>query len=152
MAFSYDPSAASKARLIDEGEYQATIVGAEEKLSKSSGKPMVQITFDVWMPDNSTRKFWEYVTEGAIYKLKAIADAIGATDAFASGVFDPGTYLNQNLDIKIKHRADRQSGEMRANIVEFLPSSLGKAAPAKPAKVAAGVPADTTVTEDDIPF
>lgn len=147
MAFTYDPNA-PQGDTIPAGTYMATITAAVEKTSKS-GNPMIEVKFDVYMPDGGQRTMRDWIVQTMAWKLGKIADAIGETEAFASGQFKSEDYVGRNLELKIEHKPDKRDGGTRAQITGFAP--LAGTISTKVAKLPGGGK-DATVKDDDIPF
>ena len=146
MAFRYDPNAPVY-DIIPAGSYMATILSVEERTS-SKGNPMLEFRFDLYLPGGGQRTMKDWIVETMAWKLGKIADAIGKSDVYASGEFNPQDYIGCNLEVVVEHKPDKRDGGMRAQIVGFNPLPVSKAATTAGGKGGK----DATVKDDDIPF
>ena len=100
--FKYNPKDA--VQCLVEGDYPATITGAEEKTSKTD-KPMLVITFKVYSNQSAYAQreveLKEYIVPEMAWKLKRIARAIGAEAAFLKGEFFAADYVGRNLTLTL---------------------------------------------------
>jgi|GEM_PF-3281763 hypothetical protein len=146
MAFRYDPNA-PQGEIIPAGSYMATILAAEEKVSKT-GNPMIELKFKLYMDDGTERTMKDWIVQTMAWKLGKVADAIGKTDAFASGEFNRKDYIGCNLEVKIEHKPDKRDGGVRAQITGFAPLAGTINTRVQPISASK----DATVKDDDIPF
>ena len=153
----YDPKEAS--RVIPEGDYDAVLEGAEHQYSKA-GKPMVKMTVRVYAEDSEIVLFDYLVSSQATtWKIAAFASAVGQSEAFKAGKFDPIALIGTNLRVKVGTRTSPEYGEQNQIVGYSLAAPSRKAPqPAAPKRTAAPASkpsadlANTTIDEDDIPF
>ena len=93
----YDPKQA--VACLPEDSYQATLKTAEETISKSN-KDMLVISFDVYAPQGVFH-LKEYIVKESLWKLKRIAQAVGAEASFAKGEFFAADYVGRNLTLDL---------------------------------------------------
>lgn len=144
----YDPRDAEKA-CFPAGVYKAHIKAAEKTTSKSSGKPMFVFQIVIHDRQRGENTIWERcVVPSAMWKMKALAEAIGKVPEFNTGVFNPRDYVGANLEVEVD--VERQSGYADKNVIlEFMPLRSGGA----PAKSDSGeYPTSLPETGEDPPF
>lgn len=137
------------AGLLEEGEYQATVVGLTEATSKA-GDPMLKIDFTLYMPSGGeiARSDW-FLTDGeykhlGLAKLHEFCEATGLADAYKSGSLTEKDVAGKRLNIEISHVKSKKDGKVNANISGYFPLN-GKV------QTQAAPKADT-FNDDDIPF
>ncbi len=91
-------------RLLTKGEYDATVVKAEETVSKTSGNEMIAITLKVWNADGSGVLVNDYLlsTETGILKLCQFCEAAGLLDIYNQGILSASDCMDSNVKVKIK--------------------------------------------------
>lgn len=147
--------------LIPDGEYEATIVNAEHKVSRKTQIPMVELSLVVYAPDGEM-KLRDFLLSGdGTWKVKMFAEALNAGDEFAAQTFDPVNYVNKNVRVRVvtKPSSDPQYGPQN-NVKKYEPSQMGSAArkPTTPASDAVTFSAGKIntghkpMTDEDIPF
>ncbi|MCC7508618.1 MAG: hypothetical protein IT464_04530 [Planctomycetes bacterium] len=106
--------------LWPDGVYSAHIERAEEKKS-SAGNRMIEFTFLCFDRSLGRIRVWEHVViPKGLWRLKRIAQAVGAMKAFESGRFSPRQYLGAHLLLELNIR--RSPGYAPRNVaVEYLP-------------------------------
>jgi Protein of unknown function (DUF669) len=150
MTFQYDPEMASSA--WPAGSYEATITKTEESLSKKFSDPMLIVSYKIYGgPAGPTKgkvreDLKDYITAppreaertGSLFKLKAIAQALGAYEKFKGKTLKPKNDLvGKNLIVNLTVEESAQFGDQ--NRIE----SYGKL---DRQPVAAGA------EDDDVPF
>ena len=136
MGFKYNPSEAIAC--LPEGEYPATIKKAEEAISKASNA-MIVLTFEVHDEKRGRREVVDYITEAMAWKLKRIAQAIGAESSFLKGEFFANDYIGRHLLLNLTVEENAKYGEQN-KIKSYL--RYTGAAPSAP----------VVHTEENIPF
>lgn len=71
-------------KLIPEGDYDFTVVRAEEAVSKK-GNPMLKITLGVYMSNGTQRLVNDYLMEAVAYKLRHFCDSVGVLKDYEAG-------------------------------------------------------------------
>lgn len=106
--------------LLDEGNYEFTIKEINEKVSKSSGNPMLEVIFEAFGKDGAVSTVYDYIIEGnnKIYKL------LYATDNGAmaqSGQVDLKKLVNSGGHFKLAISYDATGRYKPKNVVsEYL--------------------------------
>ena len=126
MSIIYDPD--QPGPNWPDGIYAAHIESAEEKLSKA-GNRMIEFTFVCFHKCLGITRVWEHVVvPKQLWKLRALAAAIGRQDAYASGTFRAADYLGSHLELELN--TEQAKGYPPRNvIVEFLPVPGGPFGP-----------------------
>ena len=95
-----------KENVLPEGEYDALVVFAEEKTSKS-GKDMIALQFEVVDPDQPSsppKIVRDYVSEyWMAYKLRHLFCACGLEEVYESGSVSAALLVGCNVRIALKH-------------------------------------------------
>jgi hypothetical protein len=111
-----------KAGLIPDGEYDATIVSAEDKTSKSSGNPMIEVVVRVYVSGGQTAEITDWLMEAMIWKMQHLSKAIGHD--FEAGNLDPSDVVDQNVRVKVTTQKDEKYGEQN-RIGDYLGAASG---------------------------
>ena len=138
--------------LIDKGQYQYTVLAAEDAVSKS-GKDMIKLQLKVWDADGREHLIYDYLLEAMPQKLKHFADTCGLADKYELGEInaDDCKHKSGYLELIIQEDKSGQYGPRnsvkdyikRSNVTEF-------AKPGKETVKENGKEAD--LFNDDIPF
>lgn len=120
--FLYEPDEASW--IWPDGAYPARVLRVEEKTSKK-GNPMLEVHLEV-RHGKKKKVLKDYIARpGGIWKLKELADALGAREEFEKKVFDLEGYVGRPVDVAIVTRDSQEFGE-RNYIDEYKePSTKG---------------------------
>lgn len=147
MAFNYTGDNVQEGRsfeIIPVGEYEVRITEANEKISQSSGKDMIELV--VQPTDEKIKgKLWEYIVDNeyAQQRIHDILSSCGCPPSRGQQI-NSRTFLNKVGRIKVKH--ETRNGETKARINYWLSPKPGEAAPAAP-------PAEEgALSPNDIPF
>jgi hypothetical protein len=146
--FDYDPKQASNA--WPEGEYEASIEKVEESISKKNSDPMLIVHVQVYGTGPTVgqkQTINEYITapapgsgrKGSLFKLKAIATAVGMLEQFKAKTLKPKTLVGKTVLVKLSVEEDPQFGDK--NRIDSY-AKLERLS----AKVAAGA------EDDEVPF
>lgn len=130
--------------------YEATIEKVEETISKKSGDPMLNVHLTVYGPNGQTQTLHEYITtapagsgrKGSLFKLRAIASALGLYEEFKAGKLNPHKLVGQNVLVQLAQEYDVQYGDKNV-ITQY--SKLERLSP-----VTAGAAAEQD--DSDLPF
>lgn len=133
--------------LIPKGEYDATVLDAEETTSKKSSKPMFKLKLGVYHGDRQEWVFDYIVCD--TYKLPNIARACGLFYRYESGELTAEELKGR--DLKVKIGIEEASGDFPAKntVKDYVFEKLkaeNKTAEGLSQQVAAGG------EEDEIPF
>lgn len=150
MSFDFDykkPDELNPFRLISEGDGFFKIMQVEEKVSKSSGNPMLVLTHKLQNDKNETTLWMQYIlkNEYAADNLYRICDAAGKVDLYtaSNGKLDPAALLGMKGRCKIKTESDATYGDK---------SKIGKFIPYRTPEAEAAPAAFTELVDDSIPF
>ena len=97
----YDPSVSKPVFTIAPGTYPATVIKAEEKMSKASN-PMMVVELEVYTPDGKSKFVKDYIVTGGEYpndwRLSNLAKAVGID---ASGEISGHDLQGKGVNVKI---------------------------------------------------
>lgn len=113
----YDP----RAGLVPDGEYDATIVSAVEKSSKS-GNPMMEVAVRVYVPGGQTVEILDWLMEAMSWKIQHLSKAIGHD--FAAGSLDPADVMDRNVRVRVATQDSPQYGNQN-RIGDYLGAASG---------------------------
>ena len=104
--FEYNPKEVKDKTFIclPEGEYEAEIMTAENKVSKSSGYPMIELQLNCHAPNvaAAVRVFDYIVNPMSLWKLKSICRCCGMD--FDDGEIDEQLLVGKRMTVKLKVR------------------------------------------------
>ena len=85
--------------------YRCKIVDCTEGQSKSSGKDMITVEYEIVSGEYKGRKFWDYITltDEAAWKLRQFVDALGRKD---KGTLDTNAVIGERVLVRAKHETD----------------------------------------------
>jgi hypothetical protein len=152
MAFNYNSKDASSA--LPEGKYPASLATCEEGTSKSSGCPMLTLTFKVYTDKGGERTVYDYIVNpSTLWKMKRLAKALGKDAEFKANTFQPADNIGANLTLELSMEEDDQYGD-KNGVRGYEPSTLGSTSRVSPPKgpVTAGTAGYEPIQEEDIPF
>jgi hypothetical protein len=147
--FEYDPETASSA--WPAGKYEASIEKVEESLSKKNSDPMLIVHVKVYGNGKTlgqTQTINEYITapspssgrKGSLWKLKAIATAVGLLDQFKTKTLKPKSLVGKTAMVELVVEEDPKFGDK--NVIGLY-EKLDRLSPKVP--VAAGAEEDEAV-------
>jgi hypothetical protein len=141
MSIQYDPDDITTN--WPDGIYAAHIEQAEEKFSRA-GNRMIEFTFVCFHRLHGVTRVWEHVVgPRQLWKLKALATAIGRQAAYASGRFRPVDYVGAHLELELNTQCSKGYPPKNV-IVEFLPAPGGsQLAPGEEEELASSVTDET---------
>ena len=112
---------------IPEGQYVAVINKAERKPTRKGDAEYLSLEFQVVSDQQNGRKIWENLNLwNANQQAVKIAFESLASICKAVGVLKPtdtDQLVGRPMRITIKHKPDRQSGDLQARIVKFEPTT-----------------------------
>ncbi len=123
------------------GKYLAVITASEEKPTRKGDGSYLQLTFEVVDGEHKGRRLWARLNLNnpsdqavgiARAELSAICRAVGVTK-----LKDSEQLHDRPLTVKVKQKADKESGEVRNEISGYEPA----ASATKPAAAPAAKPA-----------
>jgi hypothetical protein len=107
--------------LVPDGEYDATIVSAVEKSSKS-GNPMMEVAVRVYVPGGQTVEILDWLMEAMSWKIQHLSKAIGHD--FAAGSLDPADVMDRNVRVRVATQDSPQYGNQN-RIGDYLGAASG---------------------------
>ena len=128
--FQFDPKDAGN-KLIPDGEYEATVVEAEELKSKA-GNAMLKLTIRVWANGNTFQLVDYVVNPSSLWKLKRLAGAVGLIDKFETGSFDPRELVGKNFLAGVKTKKDETAKYPDQNVIAKYSQSAPAPRPREP--------------------
>ncbi len=107
-------------RLVPEGEYYFKIIKAEEKVSKSSGQPMIELNLVIWDEKGKERYVTDYLinNDNMAFKIRHLYECIGMIEEYNSGNIDPFSLLNKEGNVKIIVQKDKKGIYNDKNVVK----------------------------------
>lgn len=128
-----------KSVLLDKGEYDFDVIGAEEQTSKASGNPMIKLTLKVYGNNGETAFVYDYLLAALEYKVKHFCDTAGLTTEYQLGILTADMCLNKCGKVKLDIQKDKTGQYEDKNVVkDYIGVGVGAAT------IAAGI--------DDVPF
>ena len=154
----YNPADA-KAKVWPSKDYDAELVGCRESISKgekTKGQVIEEVIFKVYDADGNTKQVSDRIiypdpenpdSSHSLWKLKAIARAIGKESEFEAGTFQVSEQRGESLRVELG--IERQAGYEDKNVIAriIVPKGKGNAGGGR---MAAAAPA--AVKEEEIPF
>ena len=95
----FDPKDA--AQIIPAGEYDAEVLSAEEKITKTSNKPMLKLVFKIFSGSSEAMLNDYIVVPETVWKLKRLCEAAGV-EGFDSGEVNTAKLVGKGVRLKIK--------------------------------------------------
>ncbi len=129
LGFDFDASQVDTSSYseIPEGQYVAVINKAERKPTKRGDAEYLSLEFQVVSDQQNGRKIWENLNLwNANQQAVKIAFESLASICKAVGVLKPtdtDQLVGRPMRITIKHKPDRQSGDLQARIIKFEPTT-----------------------------
>lgn len=71
--------------LIPAGTYDFEVVDAQDKISKSSGNPMIEISLNVYYENGKEKLIFDYLLPAFAFKLRHFAEHTGLIERYNSG-------------------------------------------------------------------
>jgi len=114
----------AESRLMPKGVYDFEILEALEKLSKASGKPMIELKLRVSKPDGPGRVLTDYLVAARDGKLRHAAEACGLLDRYNSGSLADADFLRKRGRLKLGIEKDKTHTWPDKNIViDYIPEN-----------------------------
>lgn len=122
-----DTSAVTEQGAIDPGTYKAKITAVELKTAKSSGNPMLEVSFDVQVGEATRpRRAYLPITGQGAFGFDQLLRATGFVEyadklkAGEKAPFDTDQLIGQELNVRAEH--DTYNGQVRDKIAGYLPA------------------------------
>ena len=119
--FEFNPKEAEDKTFIclPAGEYEAEIVNAENKVSKTSGYPMIELQLNCHATDGNTVRVFDYVVNPkSLYKLKSICRCCGMD--FDDGKIDEQLLVGKRMTVKLKVRPATDKYSEKNEVFAYL--------------------------------
>ena len=119
--FEFNPKEAEDKTFIclPAGEYEAEIVNAENKVSKSSGKPMIELQMNCHATDGNTVRVFDYIVNpSSLWKLKSICRCCGMD--FNEGKIDEQLLVGRRMSVKLKVRPATDKYSEKNEVFAYL--------------------------------
>ena len=139
------------------GEYDAEVVKAEEKVSKRSGKEMIEIGLKVYSGED-TIYVKDWLMESVAKKLKQFCKAAGLSELYDLGTLTAEDCKGRSVRVRLKVEASEQYGDQNS-VADYPVDTAHSEAVRTPQRQPAGVHYEKPLTQeeidnagDDIPF
>lgn len=135
--------------ILKEGEADFEVMIANDKFSKSSGQPMIELKLKVWDCEGKEGIIFDYLVGNVQWKLHQFLASVGRLDLYESGDVNTDILLGMCGKALLKLQKDKTGkypDQMRVTEY-FIPS-----APTENKKESTQSPASILANEDDIPF
>jgi len=156
--FEFNPKEAEDKSFIclPAGEYEAEIVNAENKVSKSSGNPMIELQMNCHATEGNAVRVFDYIVNpSSLWKLKSICRCCGMD--FNEGKIDEQLLVGKRMSVKLKVRPATDNYSEKNEVVAYLEgisSTTPTQAPNSGTLKCGIVATDETpsLTDDNVPF
>lgn len=71
--------------LLPDGVYPFTVASAVDKISKTSGNEMIEVTLNVFLPDSSIKQVKDYLMQAMAFKLRHFCAIANLLDQYQQG-------------------------------------------------------------------
>ena len=119
--FEFNPREAEDKTFIclPAGDYEAEIVNAENKVSKSSGKPMIELQMNCHATDGNAVRVFDYIVNpSSLWKLKSICRCCGMD--FNEGKIDEQLLVGRRMSVKLKVRPATDKYSEKNEVFAYL--------------------------------
>lgn len=107
MAISYSKTDANKECQMA-GDYEATLAGYEEKVSKQSQKPMMVLNWKCFTPEGNEFFLKDFIViPDGVWKVKKIAQALDKLKEFEAEIFQPEEEIGCSLVLSVGVQVDK---------------------------------------------
>jgi len=148
--FEFDPTEAKDKTFIclPAGEYESEIMTAENKVSKSSGNPMIELQLNCHDTGGKIVRVFDYIVNPqSLWKLKSICRCCGMD--FDDGIIDEQLLVGKRMTVKLKVRAATDQFSEKNEVVAYLEGI----SPTTPTQATESATLKTaTVVDDNVPF
>jgi len=122
----------AESQLFPKGVYDFEIVAAFDKLSKSSGRPMIELKVKVLDAKRGIRVVTDYLLEQRAMKLRHAAEACGLLGEYETGELSGRDFLNKQGKLKLAIEKDRTHRFPDKNVVtDYVTGNAGEDAPSR---------------------
>jgi hypothetical protein len=118
--------------LLSPGEYDAEVMTAEEKQSKS-GNDMIAMRLKVYGDNGAEASVFDYLLDAVAYKVRHFAEAAGMIDAYERGELYAEDLVGKVVRVKLKIEHDKTGNYADKNAVQdyIVQAPAPKPAPAR---------------------
>lgn len=89
---------------LPDGEYTATVIKAEDTVSKKSNAEMIALTLRVYGDNGNTLvNDWLIASESSMWKLFDFCESSGKMDRYEAGTLDADACMNAEVIVRIKN-------------------------------------------------
>lgn len=126
----YDVQGVEPSREFDKpipvGAYKMVISNCQEKESKSSGEPMIELELEVPKGDHKGRKVWDYIvlSDSNDWKLRQLIDSLALKE---KGTLDTDKIIGETILVRTKHEpyeTTNDEGEKEMRVMSKVASLL----------------------------
>ena len=121
--WEYDPKEADTT--LPAGAYEAELLSAEPSIS-GNGKSMLTVTWRIIWDDRQHNLKDRIVRPATVFKLKKIAEALGADADFDAGIFDLETHLGAIVRLTLNVKNDKNFGDQNNVMAYDQASEIGR--------------------------
>lgn len=143
-----DKELAEQRGTIAAGKGDFEVLEAEERLSKSSGNPMLALKLKVWDQNGREGRIFDYIVANAQWKLKACLESIGLGADYDKGEINPMHIEGKSGRLLIEVKKDPDYGD-KPVVKTYLPLQETLEIKDQAKAINATEPPDFS---DDIPF
>lgn len=114
----YDPKSEVDNNLLPDGEYEAVVMVANEKVSQT-GNEMIEIMLEVYRPDGGKSSAFDYLVSSAktLWKVRQFCESAGID--YMGGQLEADELVN--LNVRVALVTEEQKGYRPKNkVVEYL--------------------------------
>jgi hypothetical protein len=106
--------------LIDPGVYEFIVHEAKEKVSKTSGNPMIEVVLKVTDIYGKVHTLYDYLmdTEYSDYKIRHLSECSGCLDKYENGEVFASDFLGKKGKVKVTIRKDKKGEREDKNSVQ----------------------------------
>ena len=117
-----------ESRLLAKGVYEFEVLDAAEKLSKASGKPMIELKLKVSGASGISRIVTDYLVSTLDGKLRHAAEACGIVDKYNRGSLADTDFLRKRGKLKLTIEKSKAYPD-RNVVADYLTGTSAKGLP-----------------------
>lgn len=110
------------AGLWADGEYNFEVVGAEDKISKSSGNEMIELELK-FHDQGATKTVKSYITATQEFRLKSAAYCMGLGAQYETGTLGAGHFIGKKGRATLKTEPANGDFKAKNGVNEFIPAT-----------------------------
>ena len=110
----------AEAKLWPKGVYTFEITEACEKVSQSSGNPMIQLKIKLSDGNGKVRTISDYLTAGQAGKLRHAAAATGLLDRYETGSLTDRDFLGKRGKLKLGIEKGKDGYPDKNTVIDYL--------------------------------